>query len=301
MCSYFPPVNSFDNDSGFNLSTSRYFTPPIENHSALMSTAGIDWLVSWPDMEVDPRRSSSPRKYHKHSMAQQMSYVASAVSQHGQITPSLSNLTSSSRKPRAIIEQNPQPTGGKGSTKAKVKQKKLIKLEAHSIKRKQKTNQKTTHLAIQLATSQQYDKREISLQKNKKSTAKCRINKKEKIDQTQQDSREKAVENTILRDTITHMNEEVQQLRLILLSHSSSDHCKGLESIPEAAEVTRSHGFANQVFNNNLLETESQKIMRQLNSDRNMHGDYVQPFEAPALPEFDFHADFEVRTPMLED
>lgn len=234
-------------------------------------------------------------------MAEQVPYVASAASRYRQITPSLSNAVSSSLEPQVIVEQNPQPTRGKRCKKAKVKYKKLIKLEADSMTRKHKANRKSTHSVIQLATTQTYDKREISLQKNKMSAAKCRINKKEKIDQLQQDSREKAVENTILRETITHMKEEVQQLQLNLMSHSSSDHCKDLESIPEAVEVADSDGSASQTSNNHLLTTDSQEGMRHLNSDRSMYGDYVQPFEAPALPEFDFDADFEVHTPVLDD
>lgn len=142
----------------------------------------------------------------------------------------------------------------------------------------------------------------MSLEKNRLAAAKCRVNKKERTDQLQRDSHDKAVENSFLKQTILQMKEEVQQLQTILISHSSSDRCKDPESIHVTLGAAGSENLSTQAANSHfqLMQPRPRETsMRQLDHGQSLHGDYFQPREAPALPEFNM-SEFEVRTPMLD-
>lgn len=93
--------------------------------------------------------------------------------------------------------------------------------------------------ATQPATNPEDDRRKMSLEKNRLAAAKCRVNKKEKTDQLQRDSHDKAVENTFLKQMIMQMKEEVLQLQTILTSHSSSDRCRNPEHHPRGPRCSR--------------------------------------------------------------
>jgi hypothetical protein len=107
--------------------------------------------------------------------------------------------------------------------------------------------------ATQPATNPEDDRRKMSLEKNRLAAAKCRVNKKEKTDQLQRDSHDKAVENTFLKQMIMQMKEEVLQLQTILTSHSSSDRCRNPDTIHEALGAAGSDSFATQMANNHFL------------------------------------------------
>jgi hypothetical protein len=308
--SYAPPQSYYiqnnsssitnNNDFGFDPpATSSHSTPSIDNHSSPLSAAGVDKLPNWSGLSTDLRGASFQRKYDEPSMLEQLPYAASAVSRHGQITPPRSNSAMSSANSRASVEQESQPARRKRNTKIEIKTEESPKPEAATTTRKRKAGRKSTKAPTQPNKTPEDDKRKKSLEKNRLAAAKCRINKKEKTDQLQQDSHNKAVENTFLKQTVMQMREEVQQLQTILMSHSSSDHCRNPESIHDALGAAASDNFTSQMTNNLFLPMQQQETtMRQLVGT---HGDYFQCREIPALPEFKYSAEFEVRTPMLED
>jgi bZIP transcription factor len=308
--SYAPPKSYYiqnnsssitnNTDFGFDPpTTSSRSTPSIDNHSCPLSAASVDGLPNWSGLSTDPRRASFERKYDEPSMLKKFPYAASAVSRNGQITPPRSNSAVSSANSRASVEQESQPARRKCTTKIEIKTEESPKTEAATPARRRKAGRKSTKAPTRPNTTPEDDKRKKSLEKNRLAAAKCRINKKEKTDQLQLDSHDKAVENTFLKQTVMQMREEIQQLQTTLMSHSSSDHCKSPESIHEALGAAGSDNFTSQMANNQFLSMQQQETtMRQLVG---MHGDYFQSREIPALPEFKFSAEFEVCTPMLED
>lgn len=301
---YAQPVSSYiqnnSDDFGFDPPTARGSMPSIESHYSPKSNDGAEGLASWPGVQSDPRRASLQRKLDEPSMLKQMPYATSALSRHGQITPPRSNSATSSTGMRASVEQDSQPTRRKRTTKVEVKAEESPKVDAPTTTRKRKASRKTS-AATQPATNVEDDKRKMSLEKNRLAAAKCRVNKKEKTDQLQRDSHDKAVENTFLKQTILQMKEEVQQLQTILMSHSSSDHCKDPDSIHDTLGAAASDNFASQM-NSHYMSMQNQPqdtTMRQLGHEQGLHGDYFQPRQAPALPDFNM-SEFEVCTPMLE-
>lgn len=299
QANYCMPNNS--NDFGFDPPTTSASLPSIESHNSPQSVGSVEGLASWPGIQSDPRKAALRRQFDEPSMRKQASYAASAISRHGQITPPRSNSATSSVSMRASAEQEPLPTRRKRNTKVEVKTEDSPKAETLASTRKRKTTRKSM-AATQPATNPEDDKRKMSLEKNRLAAAKCRVNKKERTDQLQRDSHDKAVENTFLKQTVLQMKEEVQQLQTVLMSHSSSDHCRNPESIHETLGAAGSDDFADQMANNHFLSIQSRHqdtTMRHLGHDQGLQGDYFQPCEAPALPEFNM-SEFEVRTPMLE-
>jgi hypothetical protein len=303
--SYPPQPNSYmqDNsdDFGFDPPNADGSMPSIESHYSPKTFDTVEAPASWPGIQSDPQRVSLQRHFDEPAMHKKTPYAASALSRHGQITPPRSNSATSSASMRASVEQEPLPSRRKRTTKVDVKSEDSPKTETSATPRKRKTSRKSTG-APQAATNPEDDKRKMSLEKNRLAAAKCRVNKKERTDQLQRDSHDKAVENNFLKQTILQMKEEVQQLQTILLSHSSSDHCKNPESIHEALGAPELDSISSQMAGNHFLSMQPQArdtTMRQLGHDQSLLGDYFQPREAPALPEFNM-SEFEVRTPMLE-
>ena len=312
MRSYAPPLNSYmqnvnsnSDDFGFDPPTSATSIPSIESHYTPKSIESIERLPHWAGLHTDPRRASLQGKFDEPSTIKQRPYAASAVALHGQLTPPRSNSATSNVSLQASIEEESLPSRRKRNTKVEVKTEDSPKTDAPASTRKRKASRKSTS-ATQPTRDPEDDKRKTSLEKNRLAAAKCRVNKKEKTDQLQRDSHDKAVENTFLRQTIMQMKEEVQQLQTMLMSHSSSDHCKNPQSIHEALSAAGPDTFADQMANSRFLSMQAQggaehTTMRQLGHEQSVHGDYFQPREAaPALPEFNLSADFEVRTPMIE-
>jgi hypothetical protein len=304
MRSYPAQANAYiqddSDDFGFDPPTADASMPSIESHYSPKTFDNAKALGSWPGIQSDPRRTSLQRNFDEPAMLKKAPYAASALSRHGQLTPPRSNSATSSASMRASAEQETLPSRRKRNVKVEVKSEDSPTADAPATTRKRKSGRKSA-TTTQRAINPEDEKRKMSLEKNRLAAAKCRVNKKERTDQLQRDSHDKAVENSFLRQTIMQMKEEVQQLQTILMSHSSSDQCKNPESIHEALGAAGSEGLSNQVANNHfqLMQTRPRDTsMRQLDHDQSLHGDYFQPREAPALPEFNM-SEFEVRTPML--
>jgi hypothetical protein len=293
-------VQDNSDDFGFDPPAADASMPSIESHYSPKTFDSVEALNGWPGVRSDLRRASLQRSLDEPAMFKKAPYAASALSRHGQFTPPRSNSATSSTSVRASAEQEPLPSRRKRTVKIEVKSEDSPTAEAPTT-RKRKIGRKST-AAAQPATNPEDDKRKMSLEKNRLAAAKCRVNKKERTDQLQRDSHDKAVENSFLKQTIMQMKEEVQQLQTVLMSHSSSDQCKDPESIHEALGAAGSDSLSNQVAHNHyqLMQTRPRETdMRQLDHAQNFAGDYFQSREAPALPEFNM-SEFEVRTPMLD-
>lgn len=80
-------------------------------------------------------------------------------------------------------------------------------------------------------------KRARLLEMNRLAAAKCRINKKQKVEQLKQDSRDKAIQNACLKDQVMHMKEEVQQIKALLYNHANYGFCGSPEGIRETLDA----------------------------------------------------------------
>jgi hypothetical protein len=80
-------------------------------------------------------------------------------------------------------------------------------------------------------------KRARLLEMNRLAAAKCRINKKQKVDQLKQDSRGKAIQNACLKDQVMHMKKEVQQIKALLYNHANYGFCGSPEGIRETLDA----------------------------------------------------------------
>ena len=259
-------------------------------------------LVSCTDININTRREPFQRMFDTPCMYEQLPYAASAISQYGQLTPPRSNPTMSSKNSRASAEQDYQALQEKRNTRTKVKKVYSTNFETSTTTRKCKASRKSKKPATQPAT-EEVNKRKLSLEKNKLAAAKCRVNKKDKTEQLQRDSQDKAFENKFLRQTIVQMNKEIQQLHTVLLSHVFSDCCENAKSIHEIFSGAGLHNFTlSQMTKNKSFSIEQpEPTPRPLGHDQSMHCDYFQPHEAPALLEFNLSAEFEICTPVLND
>jgi hypothetical protein len=99
-----------------------------------------------------------------------------------------------------------------------------------------KTSPKTPDSSCRADPSEDI-KRARLLEMNRLAAAKCRINKKQKVEQLKQDSRDKAIQNTCLKDQVMHMKEEVQQIKALLYNHANYCFCGFPEGIRQALDA----------------------------------------------------------------
>jgi hypothetical protein len=145
--------------------------------------------------------------------------------------------------------------------------------------------------------------------KHRLAAAKCRVNRKEKTEQLQRDSHDRAVENAYLKGEVIRMKEEIQQLNVILLAHASCEGCKSPEEIqkllqePTAEYLPHQIGFVAPDFH----EYTGVQLDCMPPVSRAMEESYfaMEPADSsmanPPLPEFNRSADFEVHTPGQTD
>lgn len=218
-----------------------------------------------------------------------------AVSRFGQVTPPRSNSESSVEK---LHEQ--KPTRQRRSTKTSTKEEPAKPAASGRKRRNTRKNSITT-----VGTNPEEDeKRKQSLEKNRLAAAKCRINKKEKTEQLQRDSHDKAVHNAFLKEQVMRMKEEVQQMNALLLAHANCDGCKSPDDIQKHLNNLGNEFFA-QHMSGMAHEFPSFGSMPVDMSDME-HEHYFSPDTDPSLlnpplPEFDREPEFDVSTPMHTD
>jgi len=77
------------------------------------------------------------------------------------------------------------------------------------------------------------------LEKNRIAAAKCRINRKEKVEQMQQDSHEKVKKNKQLRRLIESMEDEIHTLTVYLSAHAQSSECEKADQLKLALQMVQ--------------------------------------------------------------
>ena len=103
-----------------------------------------------------------------------------------------------------------------------------------------KCGRKARDSASHLSVASQHDKRKaLSLEKNRIAAAKCRINRKEKVEQMQQDSHEKVKKNMQLRRLIESMEDEIHTLIVYLSGHAQSSECKKADQLKLALQMVQ--------------------------------------------------------------
>jgi len=152
-------------------------------------------------------------------------------------------------------------------------------------------------------------KRKASLEKNRLAAAKCRINKKEKTEQLQRDSHDKAVHNAFLKDQIMHMKEEIQQMNAMLLAHANCKGCKSPDEIQSHLSQLSNEFLAGQMSSlgggnygdYSQMAMDGVPPISQAPMMSESYFDHDPALLNPPLPDFDRTADFEVHTPMQTD
>ncbi|KAJ9658079.1 hypothetical protein H2198_003917 [Neophaeococcomyces mojaviensis] len=239
-------------------------------------------------------------------VAQNISNSVTAVSRYGQVTPPRSNSEPSvegksmeekqvpvERRRRASRisskeEQQLQPTTTTGTT---------------TTGRKRRNTRKNSTATDASGNPEEDEKRKQSLEKNRLAAAKCRVNKKEKTEQLQRDSHDKAVQNAFLKEQVMRMKEEVQQMNALLLAHANCEGCKSPEDIQKHL-----NNLGQEFFNSHMAGLHHEfSGFGSLPVDMGMdHDNYFSPASNqslinPPLPEFDREPEFDVSTPMHND
>jgi hypothetical protein len=294
------------NNSYFPADTDEFgFDPPEERGaygklqqqlSPADSTASP--MSDWPDFEDRDHERKQKGFDNAHPLDRMMidslPNPATALSRYGQVTPPRTDSTGSIE----TVKHGSQSPMSKGSERPrrKTKTKEAELPPATASGRKKKTSKKAA-ANIEANNTAEDSKRKASLEKNRLAAAKCRVNKKEKTEQLQRDSHDKAVHNAYLRSQIASMSEEVRQLNTILLAHASCEGCKSPEEIQKHLQQLGADflpGFGNmQVDGLPQVSGQLPGYFDMPTSDSSMLN--------PPLPDFDRSGDFEVHTPMQAD
>ena len=317
-------LGSNQTDFGFDPSTSTgsayptyepIYSPKIHGNMTLPST--------WPGFETEtegkrhhtmielgaqPSVLPMSRPFDKMQTKNPPS-TSTAYSRFGQVTPPRSNSASSVdmikeepdvsaksslRKKKSKVQFN-EPTPPSTSTKPS---------------RKRKNSRKS--FAAESKDAAEDDKRKMSLEKNRVAAAKCRVNKKEKTEQMQQDSHEKAVQNAFLKETIMRMKEEIQHMNTLLLAHSNCEGCSRPEEVHKHLRRMGNDYFSHPGGNNRfgMTYTALPEPVRHMNQEQSLQDDYfsrVIPnhdqgmLDNPPLPEYNQSDDFDLQTPQPGD
>lgn len=275
-------------------------------------------LGGWPgfEREEDLKQPQHAYKIDK-LITQNLPNAANAISRYGQVTPPRTNSTDS-----ALGSAPNSASASPKSVAVPERRKRTVKTQAKDTApsastnsgRKRKTTRKVA-ASIEPDHSPDDTKRKASLEKNRLAAAKCRVNKKEKTEQLQRDSHDKAVHNAFLKDQIMHMKEEIQQMNAILLAHTNCKGCKAPDEIQKHLNHLSHEFLANQLptsMNQPSYEGYSQMSLDDMppmdqspmmpdNYFGNMDSPHGSSMLHPPLPDFDRSADFEVHTPMQAD
>lgn len=265
----------------------------------------------WPgfEREDDHRQKAAPDQTYPIDklICRSLPNAITAISRYGQVTPPRTN-SPGSVEPTKDGSRSPS-TKGTERPRRKTKPVKVSELRATTATgRKRKNSRKATANAE--SSAPQDDKRKASLEKNRLAAAKCRVNKKEKTEQLQRDSHDKAVENAYLKGEVIRMKEEIQQLNAILLAHTSCESCKSPEEIQKLLQELTAEYLPYQIglgppdFQEYTgIQLDCMPLVSQ-GMDEDSYFAMALPDSSmvnPPLPEFNRPADFEVHTPLQTD
>ncbi|KAL6248377.1 hypothetical protein RBB50_004632 [Rhinocladiella similis] len=274
-------------------------------------------LSEWPDFQRDddmkPSVDDSPLNFAPFEVdgfvKSGLPSSSTAVSRYGQMTPPRSSSAASSDSVKleeklSAKSTTPEPRR-KRASKAQLKEDESAPASATATSGRKRKSSKKSAASADKGGSPEEQKRRQSLEKNRVAAAKCRMNKKEKTDQLQRDSHEKAVQNAYLKDQVMRMKDEIQQMNALLLAHANCEECKAPEEIQtQLAHLGSDFFAAHMAFGNtNFGDFSSQMNFPELPLMDNSYFDQSpsQVQAHPPLPEFNRSADFEVQTPMQLD
>jgi hypothetical protein len=217
-----------------------------------------------------------------------------AVARFGQMTPPRSSSAVSSHFRDKAMSPKTAPERKKSKAQAKPTE------GAAKPGRKRKSTRKAS-IASDISEPLEGSKRKQSLEKNRLAAAKCRINKKEKTEQLQRDSHDKAVQNSYLKDQVMRMKDEVQQMNAILLAHANCEGCRSPEGLQAHLSQLGSDFFNHQHMDNGVpsfleypqMDYSPLTAVQDSFFPSTTRGSMVNP----PLPEFNRGAEFEVHTP----
>lgn len=303
---------SMHGDLGYSAMQSQPYRPdaddfgfdPAPKRSTYSTRTGqtyspIDNNDTFGDFSFDPvkeERLRSPIRALEldRMVAQNIPNTDAAISRYGQVTPPRSNSESLTEKP---IEQ--KPARPRRSTKSSVKE---DSVQPAPTGRKRRNTRKNSTASV--GSPEEDDKRKQSLEKNRLAAAKCRVNKKEKTEQLQRDSHDKAVQNAFLKEQVMRMKEEVQQMNALLLNHANCEGCKSPQDIQKHLSHLGNEFFAQHM--QGLSHEYADFANMPFEQPEMEHDHYFTPttdssMMNPPLPEFDREPEFDVRTPMHND
>lgn len=306
---YTLPFNAYgpaDNDEfGFDPPLGKATFPKIEQTYSPPEQG----LGEWPGFERD-EDLKQPQGYEIDKLiTQNLPNAVNAISRFGQVTPPRTNSTDS-----GIGSAPPSASASPTNSAVPERRKRVTKAKEESPAapttsgRKRKSTRKVVANSEPLSGPED-NKRKASLEKNRLAAAKCRVNKKEKTEQLQRDSHDKAVHNAFLKDQIMHMKEQVQQMNAVLLAHANCKGCKAPDEISKHLSQLGNEFMANQMqpqMNASNYEDFEQMQMDDMSGMSHMTDSYFAAMESehhsgmlnPPLPDFDRSAEFDVVTPM---
>ena len=302
----FPGSNSYlpaDQDEfGFDPPEERGAFGKLQQHlSPADSTASP--LSEWPEFERDQdnkqRDTFDSTRHLDRLLADSLPSYTTAVSRHGQVTPP---RTDSSGSVEPIKHESQSPTSkGSERPRRKTKATKDTDQPTASASARKKKNTKKAAANVEANDNVDDSKRKASLEKNRLAAAKCRINKKDKTEQLQQDSHDKAIHNAYLRNEIARMSEEVRRLNSVLLAHAGCEGCKSPGEIQNHLQELGAEFLpGGPGFNNMQMDGLPHSHQGQMASYFDM-APQDSTMLNPPLPEFNRSGDFEVHTPMEAD
>lgn len=309
--SYGPPE---DDEFGFDPPEQKPTYPKLEHTYSPPEPNDLS-LGGWPGFEREEDLKQPQHAYEIDKLiSQNLPNASNAISRYGQVTPPRTNSTDSGlgtdpSSASASPKSTAAPERRKRTSKVQVKDPAPATATTSS-GRKRKTTRKAA-LNVEQAPSPDDAKRKASLEKNRLAAAKCRVNKKEKTEQLQRDSHDKAVHNAFLKDQVMHMKEEIQQMNAILLAHANCKGCKAPDEIQKHLSHLSNDFLTNQMpsqMNQQPAYGEypqmSMDDMPSISQPPMMPDSYFEHDSGmlhPPLPDFDRSADFEVHTPMQTD
>lgn len=311
--SYGPPD---DDEFGFDPPEQKPTYPKIDQLYSPPEPNDLS-LGGWPGFEREEDLKQPQQTYEIDKLiTQNLPNAMNSISRYGQVTPPRTNSTDSMATTNDSKSASPKssvaPERRKRTSKAQAKEPEPPSQSSSG--RKRKTTRKAAANAEQVSGPDD-SKRKASLEKNRLAAAKCRVNKKEKTEQLQRDSHDKAVHNAFLKDQIMHMKEEIQQMNAVLLAHANCKGCKSPNEIQKHLSHLGHDFIANQLSSSmnqpsygeyphmslDEMAPISQAPMMADSYFGTLGSEHDPAMLNPPLPDFDRSADFEVHTPMQTD
>ncbi|KIW21041.1 hypothetical protein PV08_01620 [Exophiala spinifera] len=312
----FPSTAAFvppqEDDFGFDPAPVK--STPLANLQPYSPPTDLS-LSEWPDFQRDddmkPSMVESPFNFAPFEVdgfvKAGLPSSSTAVSRYGQMTPPRSSSAASSDSVKLEEKLSPKSTAPeprrKRASKAQPKEDESASAATTSSRKRKST--KKSGASADKGQSPEEQKRKQSLEKNRLAAAKCRMNKKEKTEQLQRDSHEKAVQNAYLKDQVMRMKDEIQQMNALLLAHANCKGCKAPDEIQGhlahlGSDFLTTHmGFGSSNFPDFSTQMDFTELP---DMDDGYFGQNPSQMQAhPPLPEFNRSADFEVQTPMQLD